>query len=112
MLSNAAFPGFPWFNASLPISARSSALVANLTLTEKISLLTDTWPALPTQAIPAYSFYSEGGHGLALAGRATVFPSPLGMAASFDRAVARDIGYITAIEARANYNNVSRSTRR
>ncbi|MBQ5529469.1 MAG: hypothetical protein IIT99_03350, partial [Bacteroidales bacterium] len=39
---------------------------------------------MPRLGIPAYNWWNEALHGVARNGSATVFPQPIGMAASFD----------------------------
>ena len=72
-----------WWNSTVPFQARVEALIAELTLIEKIALLDYDAPEIPRLKIPAYNYWSEGTHGVAFAGIATIFPSPLAMAATF-----------------------------
>ncbi len=58
--------------------------MAELTIAEKISQLDYNPPEIARLGIPAFNYWSEGTHGIAFAGVATVFPSPLAMAATFD----------------------------
>ena len=62
---------------------KAEALVADMTLEEKAEQLKYGAPALKRLGIPAYNWWNEGLHGVARAGLATVFPQPIGMAASF-----------------------------
>ena len=55
-----------------------------MTLEEKASQLVNQSRALPRLQIPAYDWWSEALHGVARAGTATVFPEPIGLAATFD----------------------------
>jgi beta-glucosidase len=54
--------------------------------------------------IPAYNWWNEALHGVARAGRATVFPQPIGLAATFDDALIHQISIAISDEARAKYN--------
>jgi beta-glucosidase len=74
----------PWWNASIPFADRVEALLAEMTIAEKISQLDYNPPEIPRLGIPAFNYWSEGTHGVAFAGVATVFPSPLALAATFD----------------------------
>ena len=62
-------------------------------------------PAIPRLGVPAYSYWTEASHGIAWAGRATVFPCALGQASSFDVAMVRRVGTATAIEGRAKHHD-------
>ena len=64
-------------------------------------------PPIPELGIPAYNWWSEGLHGLARAGSATMFPQAIGLAAMFDEEAVRKVGEVTSTEARAKYNAYS-----
>ena len=74
----------PYLNPSLPINERVDDLVARMTLEEKASQLVNQARAIPRLQVPAYDWWSEALHGVANAGTATVFPEPIGLAATFD----------------------------
>ena len=74
----------PWWNSSYSYQDRVEALIAELTIIEKIAFLDYDAPGIPRLRIPSYNYWSEGTHGVAFAGVATVFPSPLALAATFD----------------------------
>ncbi|MFZ4542474.1 MAG: glycoside hydrolase family 3 protein, partial [Saprospiraceae bacterium] len=71
---------------------------------EKISMLGFRSAAVNRLQIPAYNWWNEGLHGVARAGRATVFPQAIAMAASFDDKLLFDVATIISTEARAKYN--------
>ena len=52
---------------------RAEALVAQMTLEEKVSQLKYDAPAIRRLGVPAYNWWNEGLHGVARAGQATVF---------------------------------------
>lgn len=54
--------------------------------------------------IPSYNWWNEALHGVARAGTATVFPQAIGMAATFDEELLKQVGDVIATEARAKYN--------
>src|SRR6185437_3418209 len=60
--------------ASDDATARAQALVAKLTLKEKVAQLQDSAHAIPRFGVSAYTWWNEGLHGLARGGFATVFP--------------------------------------
>ncbi|MEX0326974.1 MAG: glycoside hydrolase family 3 C-terminal domain-containing protein [Puniceicoccaceae bacterium] len=75
-----------------------------MTTEEKLSQINWKNKAIPRLGIPAYVWCSEGLHGVARAGAATVFPQPIGMAASFSTDRVRDMGEVLTIEARARHH--------
>jgi hypothetical protein len=64
----------PYLNPELPIDQRVDDLVARMTLEEKISQMINQAPAIERLGVPEYNWWSEGLHGVARAGLATVFP--------------------------------------
>ncbi len=79
-------------------------LMGRMTLEEKASQLKHNAPAVKRLGIPYYNWWNEALHGVARAGAATVFPQPIGLAASFDDEFQEEIGGIIATEGRAKYN--------
>ena len=67
-----------------PAEARARDLLSKLSLEEKAGLVQYNSPAVERLGIKAYNWWSEALHGVARNGSATVFPQPIGMAASFD----------------------------
>ncbi|HEV2482591.1 MAG TPA: glycoside hydrolase family 3 N-terminal domain-containing protein [Puia sp.] len=94
----------PFRNATLPMDRRVDDLLSRLTLEEKVSLLGYRSKAVDRLSIPAYNWWNEGLHGVARAGEATVFPQAIGMAASWDNDLLRQIADAISTEARAKYN--------
>ena len=74
----------PYKDRSLPPETRAADLVSRLTLEEKASLSMHTSAPVEALGIKAYNWWNEALHGVARNGVATVFPQPIGMAASFD----------------------------
>ena len=71
-------------NTKDPHQQRAREWVAQMTLEQKASLMEHESQAIPELGIPAYNWWNEALHGVARNGKATVFPQPIGMAASFD----------------------------
>jgi len=93
-----------FLNPSLPIDTRIRDLLHRMTLQEKVSQMQNASPAIPRLHIPAYNWWSEALHGVARSGVATVFPEPIGLAASFDDSLEYEIATAISDEARAMYN--------
>lgn len=98
---------FPWFNMSLPIPQRVSALVAAMNTSEKLSQLIKEEVAIPRLGLPAYSTWCEAAHGVAGAGLATVFPASIARAAAFSVADEWAAAQATSQEARAKYEHAA-----
>ncbi len=95
---------FAFRNQKLDVEERIFDLMQRMTVEEKISQLKYNSPAIERLGIPAYNWWSEGLHGVARFGRATVFPQPIGMAATFDPELIQRIGDAVSDEARAKFN--------
>ncbi|WP_404601098.1 glycoside hydrolase family 3 protein [Dyella lipolytica] len=80
------------------------ALVAKMTLAEKISQTQSSAPAIPRLGVAAYDWWSEGLHGIARNGYATVFPQAIGLAASWNPNLLDRVGTTVSTEARAKFN--------
>ena len=97
----------PYMDPKLPPEVRAADLVHRMTLREKASQLVNQARAIPRLGVPAYDWWSEALHGVAVDGT-TEFPEPIGLAATFDapaiHAMAVDIG----IEARIVHAQSSR----
>lgn len=102
----------PYLNPSLPLSERVDDLVSRMTLEEKASQLVNQARAIPRLQVPAYDWWSEALHGVANAGTATVFPEPIGLAATFDSPLIHDMAVVISTEARAKHNQAVRAGRR
>ena len=74
-----------------------------MTIEEKISQLTYDAVAIERLGIPEYNWWSEALHGVARNGRATVFPQPIGLGATFDRKLIFSIYSAVSDEARAKF---------
>lgn len=86
---------------------KAARLVGRMTLEERASQLRYDAPAIKRLGIPAYNWWSEGLHGVARAGTATIFPQAIGLAAMFNETRMREIGDVIATEGRAKYNALS-----
>ena len=100
---------FPYQNASLSAEERAADLCSRLTLKEKATLMMSSSKAIPRLGIPQFDWWNEALHGVARNGFATVFPSTIGMAASFDDDLLFKVFDAASDEARAK-NNLARRT--
>ena len=94
---------FAWRDPSLPLETRVKDLVSRLTLEEKTLQICNRAPAIPRLGLPAYDYWNECLHGVARNGVATVFPQAIGMAATWNAPLLREVGDVVATEARAKH---------
>ena len=93
----------PYQDPKLPAAQRAADLVSRMTLEEKAGQLRHAAPAIPRLSVPAYNWWSEGLHGVARAGEATVFPQAIGLAATWDAPFIHEVADTVATEFRAKY---------
>ena len=101
-------PVRPWLNTALPLEQRVDALISQMTLEEKTQQMGDRAPAIPRLGVPAYFWWNEGNHGVAVSGTATNFPQVIGMAATWDTPLVHREAEVISTEARAKYNEAIR----
>jgi beta-glucosidase len=115
----------PYQDISLPFEVRAADLVSRMTRAEKIEQFraerqhnARVAPAIPRLGITAYNYWNEALHGVARAaedpqhqlnqgGEATEFPTGLGIAATWNRDLVREMASATSDEARAMNNFAS-----
>lgn len=86
---------------SLAPEKRAELLLKELTLEEKVALMMDSSQPVERLGIKPYNWWNEALHGVARAGLATVFPQPIGMAASFSPETVYEVFDAVSDEARA-----------
>ncbi|MGN1084195.1 MAG: glycoside hydrolase family 3 protein, partial [Lachnospiraceae bacterium] len=86
---------------NLSFKERAKALVAEMTLEEKVFQTLHGAAAIERLGIKAYNWWNEALHGVARAGVATVFPQAIGLAAAFDEDMMEEIGDHISTEGRA-----------
>jgi len=99
----------PYQNPNLSSEERAKDLISRLTLEEKAALMCDVSDAIPRLGIKNFNWWSEALHGLANNDDVTVFPEPIGMAASFDDELVHRIFSATSDETRAKYHEAIRN---
>ena len=103
---NASAQQLPYQNPALSAHERAVDLCGRLTLEEKASLMLDDSPAIPRLGIKRFQWWSEALHGVANMGDVTVFPEPIGMAASFNDRMVYRVFDATSDEMRAKWNEL------
>src|SRR5581483_10902805 len=108
-----------WMNTSLSPRERANLLLAQMTLEEKIEMVHGELPApygfynapISRHGIPALTM-ADGPAGIRVArqdvseGKATAMPAPIGLAATWDIAAAKQYGDLLGQEAWATGHNV------
>ncbi len=95
---------YPFQNPNLSSEERAKDLISRLTIEEKATLMQDVSDAVLRLGIKKFNWWSEALHGYANNDHVTVFPEPIGMAASFDDTLLYKIYDAVSDEARAKYN--------
>ena len=95
----------PYLNPNLPIEQRVDDLISRMTLEEKISQMMHTSKGIKRLGIPDYNWWNECLHGVARSKeKVTVFPQPIGIAATFNPEEWYKSAEMIADEGRAVYN--------
>jgi beta-glucosidase len=95
---NAATPSQQ--TASDPAEQMARAIVARMTLDEKLPQLLNVAPAIPRLGVPAYNWWTESLHGALGPLATTNFPEPIGLAATFDGPIVHDVAGAISKEVR------------
>ena len=95
---------FAWNDSSLSSKDRVDALLEAMTTEEKMAQLLSDAPGIQRLGILPYNWWNEALHGVARNGRATVFPQPIGLAATFDDELMYRVATAISSEARAKFN--------
>ncbi len=95
---------YPYQNPDLSSHERALDLLSRLTLEEKAVLMCDQSDAIPRLGVKKFNWWSEALHGYANNDSVTVFPQPIGMAASFNDELIFLIYNAVSDEARAKYH--------
>ena len=101
----------PYKNHQLSPKERADDLLGRLTLKEKIGLMQNSSNAVERLGIAPYNWWSEGLHGVARNGLATVFPITMGMASTFDDEAIEKIYTAVSDEGRAKFHDAHRRNR-
>jgi beta-glucosidase len=94
----------PFTDAQLPLELRVADLCKRMTLDEKIGQMIHGAPAISRLGVPEYNWWNECLHGVGRAGRATVFPQAIAMAATFNAPLIHKSASVISDEARAKHH--------
>ncbi|MEX0777566.1 MAG: glycoside hydrolase family 3 C-terminal domain-containing protein [Phycisphaeraceae bacterium] len=97
-------------NPNVPVAERVADLMSRMTLDEKAAQIDMDAPAIARLGVPAINWWCEGIHGVSRAGRATMFPQAIALAAMWDTDLMQRVAGAIGDEARAknNENSVGR----
>ncbi|MCU0723836.1 MAG: glucan 1,4-alpha-glucosidase, partial [Planctomycetes bacterium] len=101
-------PAKPWMEPAASPAERARELVSRMTLEEKAFQMVHDAPPVERLGVPNYDWWSEGLHGVAEAGIATVFPQCVGLAAAFDEDLVFRVATAVSDEARAKHHEAVR----
>lgn len=96
----------PFRNESLPMEERLGDLLKQLTLDEKISLLTETAPPIERLGIDKYWHGNEALHGIFRPGKFTVFPQAIALASMWNTDLHYEVATAISDEARGRWNEL------
>jgi beta-glucosidase len=95
----------PYQDPDLSIELRVNDLVSRMTLDEKISQMMNGADSIARLGIPDYNWWSEGLHGVANSGVATVFPQAIGLGATWNDSLICQVADVISTEFRAKFND-------
>ena len=90
---------YPYQDSTLSAKERAENLLSLLTLDEKLGQLHMKNKPIPRFGIPGYHWWNEALHGVARNGKATMFPQPIAIAATFTPEYAYQMGKVIQDEA-------------
>ena len=86
-----------------PLAVRAQDLLDRLTPDERLAMLHQAAPPNERLGLAPFHTGCEALHGAAWLGRATVFPQPVGLAATWDADIFERVGEVAAVEVRAKH---------
>ncbi|WP_033214622.1 glycoside hydrolase family 3 protein [Kitasatospora phosalacinea] len=105
--SAAATPAerYPFHDSALPLDKRVDDLLSRLSPAERLSMLHQYAPAVPRLGIGAFRTGAEALHGVSWLGVATAFPQAVGLGASWDEELVREVAEAVSTELRAFHHH-------
>ena len=98
-----------YLNPDCAVTERVEDLLQRLTLEEKVGQMENATRPIRRLGIAGYDWWSESIHGVGRAGRATVFPVAIGLAATWDVPLMTRVGTVISTEARAKHQEAPTS---
>ena len=92
-----------YLNPDCAVEERVEDLLRRLTLEEKAGQMKNATQPVQRLGIAGYNWWNECIHGVGRAGRATVFPAAIGLAATWDVPLMTRVGTVISTEARAKH---------
>ncbi|MGW4812302.1 glycoside hydrolase family 3 C-terminal domain-containing protein [Kitasatospora cineracea] len=96
---------YPFHDSALPLDKRVDDLLSRLSPAERLSMLHQYAPAVPRLGIGAFRTGAEALHGVSWLGVATAFPQAVGLGASWDEELVREVAEATSTELRAFHHH-------
>ena len=97
---------------NLPLEQRIEELLSSMSLEEKATQLRFDSPAIERLGVPEYNWWNECLHGVARAGKATVFPQAIAFGATFNPDLIFHVAEAISSEGRAKYHHAVRHGQR
>ncbi len=94
----------PLHDSEQSIDERVEDLVGRLTTEEKVSLLHQYQPPIPSVDLDSFRTGTEALHGVAWSGEATVFPQAIGLGSTWDPELIERVGSAVGDEVRGKHN--------
>ena len=105
-MSTAAVSATPNFrDLGLPLAKRVDELLSQLTAEERIAMPHQYSPAIPRLGVGEFRTGTETLHGVAWLGEATTFPQAVGLGASWDESLVREVAEAVSVEQRAFHHH-------
>ena len=111
MTLNVTAQNEPYKNPELSPSERAWDLLKRMTLEEKVSQMKNGSPAIERLGIPAYDWWNEALHGVARAGKATVFPQAIGFSPVKNRNLKTDFHNLVVFQTGNGFSTSDRACR-
>lgn len=99
--SPSAAHSVPFRDPALSVAKRVDDLLGRLTLDERIALLHQYAPAVERLGVGSFRTGTEALHGVSWLGEATVFPQAVGLGATWDEDLVREVAEAVSVELRA-----------
>ncbi|SHH37558.1 glycoside hydrolase family 3 protein [Streptomyces sp. 3214.6] len=95
----------PFRDPGLPLAERVEDLLSRLTLEERIAMLHQYSPAIPRLGVAEFRTGTETLHGVSWLGEATTFPQAVGLGATWDENLVREVAAAISVEQRAFHHH-------